>query len=58
MIFEKNVLLEKNMHFFKPFPLFKGPSRAHMGPYGPQKSPKIRKIFALLGAFKVPCTLP
>ena len=29
-----------------------------MDPYGPEKSPKIRKKFALLGAFKGPCTLP
>ena len=50
------------------FPLFKGPGRAHVGPYGPiwalmdpygpEKSPKIRKEIAFIGAFKVPCSLP
>ena len=33
--FEKNVLLQKKGVFFELFPLFKGPGRAHMGPYGP-----------------------
>ena len=33
-IFEKKVLLKK-VNVFKLFPLFKGPSRVHMGPYGP-----------------------
>ena len=47
----------KNM-FFELFPLFKGPGRDHMGPYGLEESKKIRKQFALLGAFEGPCTLP
>ena len=68
MIFEKNVLLKNQYFFFELFPLFKGPGRAHMGPYGPiwalmgpcgpEKSPKMRKKIAFIGAFKVPCTLP
>ena len=41
-----------------PFPLFKGPGRAHTGPYGTEKSKKARKEFAFIGAFKGPCTLP
>ena len=35
-----------------------GPIWALMGPYGPEKSRKIRRKFGLLGAFKGPCTLP
>ena len=34
-IFEKNVLRKKKVSFFELFPLFKGPGRAHVGPYGP-----------------------
>ena len=36
-IFEKNVLRKKRKKQVFPelFPLFKGPGRAHMGPYGP-----------------------
>ena len=39
--------------FFELFPLFKGPGRAHMGPYGPiwaQKIKNICKKFAFIGA--------
>ena len=35
-----------------------GPIRALMGPYGLEEIPKIRKKFALIGAFKEPVTLP
>ena len=35
-----------------------GPIWAHMVPYGPEKSKKIRKNIAFIGAFKGPCTLP
>ena len=67
-IFDKTVLLKKRNIFSEPFPLFEGPGRAHMGPYGPiwalmgpyglEKSKHIRKKIAFLGAFKGPCTLP
>ena len=57
-IFDKIVLRKKEVFVYWTLPLFKGPGRAHMGPYGPEKSWKIRKRFALLGAFKGPCTLP
>ena len=42
-IFDKSVLLKKRCVFSEPFPLFKGPGRAHMGPYGP--------IWALMGPY-------
>ena len=58
MIFEKNVLRKKRRFFFEFFPLFKGPGRARMGPYGPEKSKTIRKQIAFIGALKMPCTLP
>ena len=68
MIFEKNVLLTKRFVFAELFPLFKGPGRAHMGPYGPlwalmgpygpEKSQKTHKEIAFIGAFKGSCTLP
>ena len=32
---EKCATLRKGCTFFQLFPLFKGPGRAHMGPYGP-----------------------
>ena len=35
-----------------------GPIWTFMGPYGPEKSQRICKQFAFIGAFKVPCTLP
>ena len=35
-----------------------GPIWALMGPYGPEKSQKIHKKIAFIGAFKGPCTLP
>ena len=58
-IFDKTkICYVKKYVFAELFPLFKGLGRAHMGPYGPEKSPKIRKEFAFVGAFKGPCTLP
>ena len=52
----------------EPFPPFKGPGRAHMGPYksiwalmgpyGPEESQKTCENIYFIGAFKVPCTLP
>ena len=58
-IFEKNhVSLKQKVLIFLLFPLFKGPGRVHMGPYGPEKSERIRKKIAFMGAFKGPCTLP
>ena len=35
-----------------------GPIRALMGPYGPEKSQKVYKRIAFIGAFKGPCTMP
>ena len=35
--------LEKRCVFVELFPLFKGPGRAHMGPYGPIWTRKIQK---------------
>ena len=62
MIFDKNVLLNKKVCFFlnlsRSSRARAGPAWAPMGPYGPEKFRKIRKQFALLGAFKGPCTLP
>ena len=34
-IFENNTLLKQKYVFSEPFPLFKGPGRAHVGPDGP-----------------------
>ena len=34
-IFEKNVLCKREICVPELFPLFRGPGRAHMGPYGP-----------------------
>ena len=50
--------LKKLCVFVELLPLFKGPGRAHMGPYGPEKLKKIRRKLIFIGAFKVPCTLP
>ena len=72
MIFEKNVLLNKKARFFLDFsrssraragPIWAhtgpyGPIWALMGPYGPEKPKEMCKKFALLVAFKGPCTLP
>ena len=45
--------------FSKLFSLSKGPGRAHMGPYEPEKYlKKNHKKFAFIGAFKGLCTLP
>ena len=42
-ISNENVLLKQGCVFFEFFPLFKGPGRAHMGPYGP--------IWTLMGPY-------
>ena len=50
--------MRKRNVFSALLPLFKGPGRSHMGPYGPEKFPKIHNKFAFIGAFTGPCTLP
>ena len=47
------------------FPLFKGPGRAYISPYGRlwahmdlKNQKKYVKKFVFIGAFKGPCTLP
>ena len=47
-------MLCKKIYLFELFKLFKGPGRAHTGPYGPEKSKKVREKFAFSGAFKGP----
>ena len=57
--------------FSELFPLITGPGRAHtgpcgpicahmglMGPYGPEKSPKICDKFPLIESFKGPIAMP
>ena len=57
MIFDKVGL--RKMHVFPGgFRPHTGPGRTHTGPYGSEKSKKIRKQFASIGAFKGPVTLP
>ena len=57
MKFDEKVF-EQKLFFHELFPLIKGPGRAHTGPYGPEKSQKLRKEIVLIGAFKGPVTLP
>ena len=66
----ETILLEKLCYetkvcFFWTFPALQGPRPGPyepiwtlMGPYEPEKSQKIHKKFAFIGAFKGPCMLP
>ena len=56
-MFDKNVC-KKMSTFLGGVRPHTGPGWAHTGPYGPEKSPNIRKQVALVGAFKGPVTLP
>ena len=56
---QKNVLLKKGAFILNLFCSSRaGPIGVLIGPYGPEKSHKIRNEIAFIGAFKVPCTLP